>query len=60
MLTEARTNDGKGYTVHMTNKLPKVDKFLKNAQQDGSKVQVVYRLPNARSLRVDLGDPLAD
>ena len=60
MLTEARANDGKGYTVYMTNKLAKVDKFLKSAQQDGSKVQVVYRLPNARSLRVDLGDPLAD
>ena len=60
MLTEARANDGKSYTVYMTNKLAKVDKFLKSAQQDGSKVQVVYRLPNARSLRVDLGDPLAD
>lgn len=60
MLTEARATDGKTFTVYMTNKLAKVDKFLKNAQQEGSKVQVVYRAPNARSLRVDLGDALAD
>ncbi|HJR65956.1 MAG TPA: hypothetical protein VJ802_05970 [Gemmatimonadaceae bacterium] len=60
MLCEARADDDQPYTVYMTNKLTKVDNFLKGEQQAGRKVRTVYRADNARSLRVDLGDPLAD
>ncbi|MGQ0714556.1 MAG: hypothetical protein ACT4PJ_12615 [Gemmatimonadaceae bacterium] len=60
MLCEARADDDKPYSVYMTNKLPKVDAVLRSEQQAGRKVRPVYRADNARSLRVDLGDPLTD
>jgi hypothetical protein len=60
MLCEARADDDQPYAVYMTNKLSKVDTFLRREQQEGRKVQPVYRADNARSLRVDLADPLAD
>jgi beta-lactamase superfamily II metal-dependent hydrolase len=60
MLSEARQDDGKPYTVYMTNKLTKVDTFLRGEQNAGRNMQAVYRADNARSVRVDLGDALAD
>lgn len=60
MLSEARQADDKPYTVYMTNKLTKVDTFVRGEQQAGRKMRAVNRADNARSVRVDLGDPLAD
>jgi beta-lactamase superfamily II metal-dependent hydrolase len=60
MLSDARQNDGKPYTVYMTNKLAKVDTFLRGEQNAGRNMQAAYRADNARSVRVDLGDALGD
>jgi hypothetical protein len=59
MLTEARADDGEAYTIHMTNKLPEVDKFLRAEQAEGKNFTVVYRESAALSLRIDLGEALA-
>ena len=45
------------YTIHMTNRVSRIESFLK--QHKPSKVKVVYRDPKQPSLRVDLEEELA-
>ena len=45
------------YTIHMTNRVPRIESFLK--QHKPAKVKVVYRDPEQPSLRVDLEEELA-
>ncbi|MFN0053911.1 MAG: hypothetical protein ACKV0T_17165 [Planctomycetales bacterium] len=58
MLSDARGNDV--FTIHLTNTLPKLTAFFKKEKAAGKKYNVVFREPKALSLKVDLGDPLAD
>jgi beta-lactamase superfamily II metal-dependent hydrolase len=58
MLTEARTDDGGKYTIHMTNKLPRIDAQLRRAQQDGGRFDVVYATGTPPRLQVDLLEKL--
>ena len=56
MISEARGNDV--YTLHLTYKEDRVEKFFKKEAKDGKKYKVVYREDDALSLRVDLGEAL--
>ena len=58
MLTEARSADGAKYTIHMTNRLRNVEKFLEREKADGKKFTAVYRDDDALSHRIDLGEAL--
>jgi hypothetical protein len=58
MIVEARGLDD--YTMHFTNKEPRLVKFFKKEQKSGRKFKVVYRDENKPSIRVDLADPLQD
>jgi formylmethanofuran dehydrogenase subunit D len=58
MISEAR---GKSvFTLHLTNKEARLEKFFKKEKAAGKKYKVVYRDENDLSLRVDLGEALGD
>jgi hypothetical protein len=54
MISEARGNAK--YTVHLTNKEPRLTKFFASEKKKGKKYNVVFRENKALSLWVDLGD----
>jgi beta-lactamase superfamily II metal-dependent hydrolase len=56
-LVEARGQDV--YTIHLTNKVAAAAKFL-DAAKKKRKFKVVYRKASAKSVIIDLGEPLAD
>jgi len=59
MISEARGKDK--FTIHLTNREKRLDKFFAAEKKKGKKYSVVYRDPKELSLWVDLGDdPLAD
>ena len=58
MISEARGKDK--YTVHLTNKEPRLTKFFASEKKKGKKYDVVFRDAKALSLWVDLGDALQD
>ena len=58
MLSEARPDDK--FTIHLTNTESKLTKFFNKEKADGRRYKVVFRAPSALSVRVDLGDKLAD
>lgn len=49
-----------GYTVYMTNSIPRADKKLKAMKAANPKLKVVVRKDDELSVRVELGDPLPD
>jgi hypothetical protein len=55
-LTEARGQDD--YTLHFTNRLPWFDDFFSQQKAAGKKFQVVYRDDQAKSMFINLGDPM--
>lgn len=59
MISEAR---GKArFTIYLTNREKRLDKFFASEKKNGKKYKVVYRDPKSLSLWVDLGDdPLED
>lgn len=59
MISEARGKDK--FTIHLTNKESRLDKFFASEKKKGKKYSVAYRDPKSLSLWVDLGDdPLED
>ena len=54
MISEARGKDK--YTVHLTNKEPRLTKFFASEKKKGKKYEVVFREGKDLSLWVDLGD----
>lgn len=59
MISEARGKDK--FTIHLTNREKRLDKFFAAEKKKGKKYSVVYRDPKELSLWVDLGDDaLAD
>ena len=59
MISDARGSDK--FTIHLTNREPRLDKFFAGEKKKGKKYDVVFRDPKELSLWVDLGeDPLED
>jgi hypothetical protein len=58
MLSEARPDDG--FTVHLTNVEPRLTRFFDMEKKAGRKYRVVFRAPDALSLKVELGEKLKD
>jgi hypothetical protein len=58
MLSEARPDDG--FTVHLTNVEPRLTRFFDKEKKAGRKYRVVFRAPDALSLKVELGEKLKD
>jgi len=59
MISEARGKDK--FTIHLTNREKRLDKFFAAEKKKGKKYNVVYRDAKSLSLWVDLGDdPLED
>lgn len=59
MISEARGKDQ--FTIYLTNREARLDKFFASEKKKGKKYKVVYRDPKELSLWVDLGDDeLAD
>jgi hypothetical protein len=54
MISEARGKDK--FTVYLTNRENRLDKFFAAEKKKGKKYQVVFRKDNELSLQVDLGD----
>jgi hypothetical protein len=54
MISEARGKDK--FTIHLTNKEKRLDKFFASEKKKGKKYSVAYRDPKSLSLWVDLGD----
>lgn len=54
MISEARGKDK--YTVHLTNREPRLTKFFASEKKKGKKYDVVFRDDNELSLWVDLGE----
>ena len=54
MISEARGKDK--FTIHLTNKEKRLDKFFASEKKKGKKYEVAYRDPKSLSLWVDLGD----
>jgi hypothetical protein len=54
MISEARGKDR--FTIHLTNKEKRLEKFFASDKKKGKKYDVVYRDPKSLSLWVDLGD----
>lgn len=54
MISEARGKDK--FTIHLTNREKRLDKFFASEKKKGKKYDVVYRDPKELSLWVDLGD----
>ena len=59
MISDARGKDK--FTIHLTNREPRLDKFFADEKKKGKKYDVVFRDPKELSVWVDLGDdPLED
>ena len=59
MISEARGKDK--FTIHLTNREKRIEKFVASEKKKGKKYNVVYRDAKSLSLWVDLGeDPLED
>jgi len=59
MISEARGNDK--FTIHLTNREARLDKFFASEKAKGKKYDVAFRDPKQLSLKVELGDDkLAD
>jgi hypothetical protein len=58
MISEARGNDK--FTIHLTNREKRLDKFFASEKKKGKKYKVAYRDPKERSLWVDLGDDVLE
>jgi len=59
MISEARGKDK--FTIHLTNREPRLDKFFASEKAKGKKYDVAFRDPKQLSLKVELGDDkLAD
>ena len=58
MISEARGKDK--YTVHLTNREPRLTKFFATEKKKGKKYEVVFRDNKELSLWVDLGDDALD
>jgi hypothetical protein len=58
MISEARGKTA--FTLHLTNKEARLEKFFKKEKAAGKKYKVVYRDKNRPSLLVELGEPLKD
>ena len=59
MISEARGKDK--FTIHLTNREARLDKFFASEKKKGKKYSVVFRDPKSTSLWIDLGDdPLED
>lgn len=54
MISEARGKDK--FTIHLTNREKRLDKFFASEKKKGKKYEVAYRDPEELSLWVDLGD----
>jgi beta-lactamase superfamily II metal-dependent hydrolase len=59
MLSAARAGDDR-FTVHLTNREPRLTTFFDAERSSGRTYSVDFRDPQQRSLRVELGDRLAD
>jgi hypothetical protein len=59
MLSEARAGDD-DFTIHLTNSEPRLTGFFAKEKSAGRTYMVVFRAPDAISLRVELGDELQD
>jgi len=58
MISEARGQAE--YTIHLTNREPRLVDFFKKEKAKGKKYKAVFRDSNALSLSVNLGDPLPE
>jgi hypothetical protein len=60
MLAEARADDGRPYTVHLTNRQARVDKLLAAERAAGMKFTVDVREDDSLSVRIELGESLTE
>jgi hypothetical protein len=58
MLSEARPDDR--FTLHLTNREARLESFFEQETGRGRRYRVVFREPDALSVRVDLGEALRD
>jgi beta-lactamase superfamily II metal-dependent hydrolase len=59
MLSEAR-HGGDDFTIHLTNREPRLEAFFAQERQNGREYAVNFRDPDARSVTVNLGADLQD